>query len=170
VKNSNGDVVIEAGSQWYNPVWGTCQYSIGTKLTFDQWHFVNPTDHTLPIRVIWTVQFNTTTAGYAPIGYDPITDTPSCGVGPSDPPSAPGCGYDSLNVGAKTYSAEAFAGTDFNKDGAFLSSTWVGTPPNSAYCDANQSTALRLDEGSTSDPDDCWFPNRPLGAIVTAGP
>ncbi len=55
--------------------------------------------------------FNTTHYGYSPIGEIPL----GCFF------TDPGCGYDSLNVGAKTYAPAAFAGTDVNNDEAFIS-------------------------------------------------
>jgi len=54
-----------------------------------------------------------------------------------------GCPYDSLNVGAKTYTTAPYAGTDSNLDEAFIS---VGSNPP------------QVDTG--------WSNNRPLGEII----
>jgi hypothetical protein len=133
-----------AGAAWFNPLapgGGACQNSIGKVLTFNF-----PAGTTLPNTVIWTVAFNTTHYGAAPIG-----EGASC-FGTSG-----GCAYDSLNVGDKTYSGAPYAGTDTDPNGAFLSSTWTG-----AYCDngAAGTGSLRLDTG-------CWGLFRPLGEIIT---
>jgi hypothetical protein len=133
-----------AGAAWFNPQapgGGACQNSISTVLTF------NFAGDALPDDVIWTVAFDTTHYGSSPIG-----ESASCfgGVG--------GCPYDSLNVGAKSYSGAPYAGTDNDPNGAFLSSTWTG-----AYCDngVGGTGSLRLDTG-------CWTGFRPLGEIITA--
>ena len=99
--------------------------------------------------MIWTVKFNTSDYGDTPLRPQPCNAT------------AVGCPYDSLNVGAKSYSAAAFIGTDLDPNGAFLSSTWTG-----AYCDngVGGTGFLRLDTGSP-----CWLPYRPL-AQVNVGP
>jgi hypothetical protein len=132
-----------AGAAWFNPLapgGGACQNSIGKVLTF-----TFPAT-TLPDQVVWTVAFNTTHYGSSPIG-----EGATC-FGTSG-----GCAYDSLNVGAKTYSGAPYAGTDTDPNGAFLSSTWAG-----AYCDngAAGTGSLRLDTP-------CWSGFRPLGEIIT---
>ena len=100
--------------------------------------------------MIWTVQFNTTHAGYTPIGEN--TD---CFA------SAVGCGYDSLNVGAKTYTNAAawpslttapYAGTDVNENVAFRSYDDPGYSGNVV--------SLAAETG--------WTGFRPLGKIVLA--
>jgi hypothetical protein len=118
--------------KWFNPVSGVsglCQNQISTVLTFN---FPLPLI-TLPDNVIWTVAFNTSTAGYTPIA--PVN--PPCGAG--------GCPYDSLNVGAQTFSGAPYAGTDVNADQAFGSFGPGGL--------------LAVDVG--------WTPYKPLGAITT---
>jgi hypothetical protein len=121
-----------AQAAWFNPQapgGGACQNSIGKVLTF------NFSGETLPDTVVWTVAFNTTHYGYSPMG-----EAQSCFGG------AGGCPYDSLNVGAKTYSGAPYAGTDVVADEAFISDT-----PN---------PLLHVDSG--------WSNNRPLGEIITA--
>jgi hypothetical protein len=136
-------------------------------------------------EVIWTVAFNTTHHGYNPIAGAACAtaSTPE-----PDFPTVPGCGYDSLNVGAKTYpNANAldpntpYAGTDVQHKEAVLNSSVAGF-----YCD-NGLTAtgpggtgtLRLDTDTvttpndgvgsdgTDSPTDCWTGFRPLATIVT---
>jgi hypothetical protein len=85
---------------WFNPGSGACQNSIGQLLTFT---FTN--GPTLPSQVIWTVAFNTTHEGYAPIG-----ESTACFI------SAGGCGYDSLNVGVLSFGGAPYIGTDVNED------------------------------------------------------
>jgi hypothetical protein len=131
-----------AGAAWFNPLapgGGACQNSIGKVLTF-----TFPAT-TLPDQVIWTVAFNTSTAGYSPVGSTPICTTSG------------GCPYDSLNVGDKTYPNAPYAGTDTDPNGAFLNSTFAG-----AYCDNGLAGTdfLRLDTT-------CWSAFRPLGEIIT---
>jgi hypothetical protein len=92
--------------KWFNAVSGLCQNSISTVLTFDFGQTPLPD---LPDQVIWTVAFNTTNAGYNPVG----PAIPACGPG--------GCPYDSLNVGAQTFSGAPYAGTDVDADQAFRS-------------------------------------------------
>ena len=77
---------------------------------------------TLPTQVIWSVQYNTTTSGYTPIG-----NVPPCSITPA------GCGYDTLNVGAFSYPNAPFAGTDVDPGAAFfdgaMQSGWTGNRP-----------------------------------------
>jgi hypothetical protein len=63
---------------------------------------------TLPSQVIWSAAYNTTHAGYSPIG-----EAAPCFT------SSGGCGYDSLNVGAWSAPNAPYAGTDINEDEAF---------------------------------------------------
>jgi hypothetical protein len=103
-----------AGAAWFNPLapgGGACQNSIGKVLTFNF-----PAGTPLPNTVIWTVAFNTSTAGYSPIGSATCQSDPG------------GCPYDSLNVGAKTYAGAPYAGTDIQEDEAFRSSGGPGAP------------------------------------------
>jgi hypothetical protein len=117
-------------SRFKDPVSGNCNYSLSVPLTFT---FPAGISFTSGQDVVWTVQFNTTHYGYTPIGEAQACFTPD-----------PGCGYDSLNVGAKTYSADAFAGEDVDDDVAFISRG-----------------------GNVLGPENGWAANRPLGQIVT---
>ena len=106
------------------PGGGACQNSLATKLTFD----FSGQNVTLPAdgKVVWTVAFDTSTAGYNPIGVQPCSATD------------PGCPYDSLNVGVMTFPGAPYAGTDTVEDEAFRSfannalqaeSGWTGFTP-----------------------------------------
>lgn len=92
-----------AGARWVNPATGLCQNSILKVLTFTNW---TTSPVTLPDDVVWTVQFNTSSSGYNPVG--------ACN-------STPDCAYDSLNVGAKSYPNAPYAGTDTVEDLAYIS-------------------------------------------------
>jgi hypothetical protein len=116
-------------SRFKDPVSGQCVYSLSVPLTFT---FPTGTTFTNGQEVVWTVEFNTTHYGYSPIG-----EAESCFI------SGPGCGYDSLNVGAKSYVGAPYAGTDVNEDVAYLST----------------GGSLATDTG--------WTGFRPLGQIVT---
>ncbi|TVT30043.1 hypothetical protein FNH05_29640 [Amycolatopsis rhizosphaerae] len=131
---------------WFNPAVGACESKIRQLLTFTFPGTATP----LPSQVIWTVAFNTTHYGYSPIGVN--TDCFR---------SNPGCGYDSLNVGTRTFPNAPYAGTDVDPNGAFLNSAIP-----SSYCDggAGGTGTLRLDTAPT----DCWADYKPLGEIRTA--
>ena len=124
-------------SRFKDAVSGQCVYSLSVPLTFT---FPAGTTFTSGQEVVWTVQFNTTHAGYSPIGEA----TPCF-------PTNPGCGYDSLNVGAKSYPNAPYAGTDVN--------------PNSVYRshgNANYGAPfVALSPDSVG-----WAGYRPLGKIV----
>ncbi|MEV4415596.1 hypothetical protein [Catellatospora sp. NPDC049609] len=133
----------EAG-MWFNPELGQCEDKIRQLLTFDF-----PGTQHLPSEVIWTVAFNTTHHGYAPIG-----EAAACFA------ADPGCGYDWLSVGARTFPRAPYAGTDVDPDGAF-----INTEVASFYCDGGAAGVdiLRLDTGPN-----CWTAFRPLGEIRTS--
>lgn len=121
--------------QWFNPqapAGERCTDFASTVLTF-----TFPAGTTLPPEVIWTVAFNTTHYGYAPIG-----EGAACFTG------AGGCPYDSLNVGAESYPNAPYAGTDVSADEAFRSVTTGGV-----------AGPLQAESG--------WAANRPLGEIIT---
>ncbi len=124
-------------SRFKDAVSGQCVYSLSVPLTFT---FPAGTTFTSGQEVVWTVQFNTTHAGYSPIGEA----TPCF-------PTNPGCGYDSLNVGAKSYPNAPYAGTDVD--------------PNSVYRshgNANYGAPfVALSPDSVG-----WAGYRPLGQIV----
>ncbi len=97
--------------RWFNPLGnggaGACQNSISTVLTF-----TFPPGTTIPTdvtNVIWTVQFNTSTSGYTPRFLQSCTG------------AAPGCPYDSLNVGVMSFPGAPYAGIDVNEGVAFRS-------------------------------------------------
>jgi hypothetical protein len=129
--------------KWYDREDKTCYNGLATKITFK----LNGT--VLPTNVIWTVAFNTTSYGSAPIGTAAACFT-----------TAAGCGYDALNVGIESFVGQPSKGTDVDPDGAMLNSI---TPSN--YCDGGTVTGtLRLDTGP---PSPCWTGYTPLATIRT---
>jgi hypothetical protein len=127
--NPPADPNLAANSRFKDPVSGLCNYSLSVPLTFS---FAG---QVVPSTVVSTVEFDTTHYGYSPIGEIPG----GCFF------TNPGCGYDSLNVGAKSYPNAPYAGTDVAVNDAYIS--WG----------ANNNT-LGLDSG--------WANFRPLGQIV----
>jgi hypothetical protein len=123
------------GGKWFDPVSGVCNNSLSVPITFT---FPPGTTFTNGQHVVWTVAFNTTHYGYTPIG-----ESTTCFMSGN-----PGCGYDSLNVGAKSFPNAPYAGTDVAVDEAFRS--WAGS-----------GNVLASETG--------WALNRPLGEI-TLGP
>jgi hypothetical protein len=132
-------------AKWFNPSNITsadgCQNALAVVLPFNF-----TTGITIPDQVIWTVAFNTTDYGAAPIG-----DGAACVS------SAPGCPYDNLNVGATSYPNAPYAGTDIDPNGVFFNSTFSGF-----YCDNGMGGIglLRLDTP-------CWTGYTPLGEVIT---
>jgi hypothetical protein len=111
--------------KWLDPVSGVCNNSVSVPITFA---FAG---QTVPSTVVWTIRFNTSTEGYNPIGPCPNSD--------------PGCGWDSLNVGAKSYPDAPYAGIDVSEDTVYVS---------------------RLSNGDVLAPELGWVGFRPLGEIV----
>lgn len=103
--------------KWYNSKDRTCYSGLPHLVTVD----MSDVAVNLPDQVIWSVQYNTTTSGYAPIGNAPCVTEPG------------GCGYDALNVGAFSYPNAPFAGTDVDVDAAFFNGAmelgWTGYRP-----------------------------------------
>lgn len=101
----------ENASKWYDPVAEMCVSSLSVPITFE----FSGEEVEVPEggEVIWTVTFNTTHYGYNPIGEE----TECFETFPG------GCGYDSLNVGVKTYANAPYAGIDVNEDGVFIKRT-----------------------------------------------
>ena len=124
------------GMRWFDTVSGTCKYSLSVPLTFT---FAG---ETLPDTVVWTVQFNTSHAGYAPIvstlGSQPCNSTDE------------GCGYDHLNVGYRDYPGAPYVGTDADED------VWYQSNGNSDF--SAPLVALHATSGHTG--------LTPLGEIV----
>ena len=104
--------------RWYNRKDRSCYNGLPHLVT------VNMSDSgvTLPDEVIWSVQYNTTSSGYAPLG-----NVLTCSI------LFAGCGYDTLNVGAFSYPNAPFAGTDVDADAVFfdgaMQSGWTGYRP-----------------------------------------
>jgi hypothetical protein len=133
--DTSGHCTGTDAGKWFNPQapgGGACQNSIATVLTF-----TFPAGTTLPDQVIWTVAFNTSTAGYNPIG------TATCQTDPG------GCPYDSLNVGDHSLPNAPYAGTSlFDTNGGSAVGS-KGQPPSPL---------------GNFTPDDN---GRPLGEIIT---
>lgn len=103
--------------KWRNSKDGACYNGLAQtiKMSF-------PGLVTLTEQVIWTVAYNTTHYGPAPIGQAAPCYT-----------ETGGCGYDSLNVGVMSFTGSPFAGIDFAEDLAFrngaMESGWLGYRP-----------------------------------------
>lgn len=133
--------------RWYQASTGTCFNGLAHTVSFD----FTGQGVVLPDDVIWTVAFNTSTAGYAPIGAP----------GPGAPAGCftdAGCPYDSLNVGAQAFPGSPYAGTDVDPDGVFTSS--LSTQAGNPNCDS----LPRQDLASTTG---CWDGFTPMAEIVT---
>jgi hypothetical protein len=88
--------------KWFNsaaPNGGACQNSIAHLVVFNNFTLTQGIT-TLPEKVVWTVQFNTSHSGYNPTGT----------LTPPNP-------ADSLNVGDKTYANAPYAGASFFDNG-----------------------------------------------------
>jgi hypothetical protein len=133
--NCATDPYYQAGSRFKNTnavlsqsIDGTgCQYSLVEVHTFD----FSALNITLPATVIWSVAYNTTHYGEAPIGEGAACFS-----------TAPGCGYDSLNVGTKSFLNAPYSGLDFTGD-----EVWIALNPFQSVLG--------------------WDGYRPLGAIIT---
>lgn len=147
--------------KWWNPNGnggaGACQNSIAQLLTFD----FSDQNVTLPDNVIWTVAYNTSRSGYNPIAQ-PLGPGNACET------SAGGCGYDSLNVGVKSYSGAPYAGADVDEGTVFLS-WWKGNtvPQYPSPFGFGVLTPAAGIQSTTNAITDSWVGYRPLGEIIT---
>lgn len=135
----------QAGEWWSNKD-HSCYNGLAQeiKFGFPQAQLVLPSD------IVWTISYDTTHHGYAPIG-----ESAPCYA------SDGGCGYDSLNVGSETIGSQPTVGTDVDPNGVFFNSSYAGF-----YCDGGASGVglLRLD----TDPGSCgWADYIPLATIKT---
>ena len=135
----SADVVNCTGGRWYSALEGRCFYGLATPVTFT---FAG---EALPNEVIWGISYNTTHHGYTPIG-----DAAPCYT------EAGGCGYDSLNVGAQSFTP--IVGTDVAEEAAFVNYSSGG-----AYSDggAGGVGTFRYDGGPS-----WWTGYRPLIRIT----
>jgi hypothetical protein len=122
--------------RWFDTVSQTCKYSRSVPLTFT---FAG---QTLPASVVWTVQFDTSHAGYQPIVS--TLGSQACNA------TAQGCGYDALNVGTKNYPGAPYVGSDDDNAVVYKSTG------NSVY--APPLIPLAASAG--------WTDGSPLGEIV----
>lgn len=128
---------------WYSKADDACYNGFANAITFKLQGNV-----TLPSAVIWTVAFNTTSFGAAPIGPAACSPTPE------------GCPYDSLNVGVESFEGQPSKGTDPDENATVLNSR------NPAfYCDGGPGGSLQLDDPV----EPCWTGFRPLATIRTSG-
>lgn len=144
-------------SGWYSAADGACHLGYAVPFTVD----FAASGVTLPDEVIWTVSFNTTHAGLAPLG-----EATACFA-------AGTCPYDVLGLGVETFAGSPYVGADADALGIFSSYTDAG-----GYCDATPPAGvLRLDNAAPASPDSfacfdsdtAWRDGRPLGEIVTEG-
>lgn len=100
----------EDNSMWFNPATEKCVRSLTVLIPFD---FSTGLKGEVPVggEVIWTVTFNTSHYGYNPLAPQ------SCNSEPG------GCGYDSLNVGTKSYENAPYAGEDVDPDEVIINRT-----------------------------------------------
>ena len=137
----------DQAGEWYSDSSKSCFNGLATNITF---HF-DDSDVSLPSSVVYGVAYNTSTAGYAPVGIQPCHATPQ------------GCPYDSLNVGMSNDPTDVSAGSDPNPGTVFWNTSYA---PN--YCDsgAHGVSMFRLDSPN----DGCWSNGAPntLPAIVPA--
>lgn len=151
--------------RWYHAASSTCFNGYATNITFNLGNMV------VPNQVIYSLAFNTSTYGAAPLGYS--TDCFS---------TLEGCGYDSLNVALGDYAPTV--GTDPAADDAYHltlyggctgavvpfgvdAGCWTGYYPSVKFTAANPpananacknngwKTATRLDGSSFKNQGDC---------------
>jgi hypothetical protein len=134
--NPPGDPNAAADSRFKDTISGQCNYSFSVPLTV---FFPVGTLLSNNQTVVWTAEFNTTHYGYSPIGEGEACFTANAGN--------PGCGYDSLNVGVKSYPNAPYAGVDLSENVAYRS---FGGPLQ----------PLASETG--------WLGLRPLGQIVVS--
>jgi hypothetical protein len=123
-----GPCAARSSTGWYFAASDACYNGLAHPITFGL-----PAGADLPDRIIWTISYNTSHHGYSPTGVS----------GP----------WDSLNVGARTFSGEPSRGTDVEPAAAFMNSTWSG-----AYSDGGATGSLRDDTTG-------WDTNAPLACI-----
>jgi hypothetical protein len=137
----SADTVNCTGGRWYDADSGICFNGFAVPVVFEFDRTV-----VLPNDVIWSIAYNTSHHGHAPLGEL------AC-FGESG-----GCGYDSLNVGAQDLGATV--GTDSDPDGAYADSSWAGF-----YCDGGSGGTDSFREDTSPG---CWAGFRPLARIETA--
>jgi hypothetical protein len=99
-----GPCAAKNSTGWYSTLEAKCYNGYSHPVTF-----ALPAGITLPGELIWSIAYNTSHHGYAPLGDDPTNAL-------NNP-------WDSLNVGAVTYSGEPSVGSDVEPTSAFLNSS-----------------------------------------------
>jgi len=138
------DVVHCGGTPWYSAAnGGTCYNGLANLVTFD----FTSLGIQLPDQIMASVQFNTSTSGYHPLG----TST-ACYSSPA------GCPYDSLNVSADNGVPGVVAiGTPIDPDGIYASYVTSGAPYACTGSPAQTHPgSFLLDTGAG-----CWTANHP---------
>jgi len=100
-----GPCAAKNSTGWYSTLEAKCYNGFVHPVTFTL-----PAGITLPAELIWSIAYNTSHRGYAPLGNDPTNAL-------NNP-------WDSLNVGAFNFSGEPSVGTDVEPDAGFIA---VGT-------------------------------------------
>jgi len=122
-----------SGGRWYSTADSTCYNGFASTITFD----FSSDNVTLPDKVIYGIQYNTSHYGPNPIGESAPCYT-----------SSGGCFYDSLNI---ALSADSDVSTGYDP---YPDTVYQNSPYGSQYCDgglAGQGT-FRLDSPTTP----CW--------------
>jgi len=132
------------GETWSPDAGATCFNGFATPV---EWDFSGGPVVNLPSQIIWTVAYSTSHYG------SPALGELACFTEPG------GCGYDSLNVGVKTFPGSPFAGQDLDPDGAVLN---TGYAP--FYCDLGAGGVGSLREDTSPG---CWAGLTPLAEITT---
>ena len=114
--------------KFYSTVDHKCVNGLANVISYD----LSSAHVTLPAKIIVSVAYNTSTAGYAPIGTSTACFT-----------SSGGCGYDSLNVSANGNGGPV--GSVLDPNGVFVYYANVAF-----YCDPTQGSSFRLDTSPTS--------------------
>jgi len=119
---------------FYRGVEGGCDNGLVNLIAFDNIVAQPHAPASLPSQIIVTLAYNTTHYGYHPVGESAACYT-----------SSGGCGYDSLNVSADSFTGPVTVGSYYAANGLFLNSSYAGT-----YCDGGPAGALRFDAGGSA--------------------
>ena len=120
----------DKAGRWWDSSRKTCYNGYATNVTFAF------ADVVLPDKVVYGIEYNTTTAGYAPIG------AAACNADPHPF----GCGYDALNVGLNTTTG-VIIGAQTNPGEVWMDSLIPGN-----YCDGGIAGTFRRDTAGNA----CW--------------
>jgi hypothetical protein len=133
-RDSTGHCQASGRYPWYSAAEDTCYSGLAHPVTFTL-----PAGITLPDQLIWSIAFNTETHGYAPLGTS----------GP----------WNSLNVGAKTFSGQPSVGTDVEPMSAFLNSS------GGQFYNDNGAAGTGTFRDDVGDATNNWSANAPLACF-----